>query len=150
MRVQFSKYFIVGISAVILDIWTLRLLMVYLGFGPILSIIINQLFLLNFVFFFNKYWAFGGRGITHQQAIRFYMVAGTNYLVAIGWMWFFTNLINLHQYIGYFGISEVNYYLIVRIVNMALAVSWNFLLYKFFVYRLEGEDVNKSIIEAGI
>ncbi len=142
MRLQFAKYFIIGVGAVILDIWSLRFL-VGLNISPIISIVINQLVIVNFVFFLNKYWVFGAKGITHEQVLKFYLVAGFNYFFAIGWMWFFTNLINLHQYISYLGVSQVNYYLVVRLVNVALAVSWNFLLYKFFVYRLKMGVVDK-------
>ncbi len=149
MRAQFAKYFTIGIGAVVLDIWSLHFL-VSIGVDPILSIVINQLIIINLVFLLNKYWAFGAKGTTHEQVIKFYLVAGFNYLFAIGWMWFFTNLINLHQYIQYLGVSQTNYYLVVRLVNVALAVSWNFLLYKFFVYRHKEGDVNKTIIEAGI
>ena len=142
MRVQFAKYFTIGIGAVVLDIWSLHFL-VNLHINPILSIVINQLVIINLVFLLNKYWAFGSKGVTHQQIIRFYLVAGFNYLFAIAWMYIFTSLINLHQYIQYIGISQTNYYLVVRLINVAMAVSWNFLLYKFFVYRQEVGDVNK-------
>ncbi len=146
MRVQFVKYFIIGIGAVVLDIWSLHFL-VNLNIGPILSIVINQIVLVNLVFLLNKYWAFGAKGITHKQAVKFYLVAGFNYIFAIIWMWFFTNLLNLHQYVQYLGVSQANYYLIIRLINVALAVSWNFLLYKFFVYKHEVVDVNKSPLD---
>jgi len=141
-RVQFAKYFSIGIGAVILDILSLRFL-VSLNISPITSIVVNQLVVVNLVFLLNKYWAFGSKGTTHEQMIKFYLVAGFNYLFAISWMWFFTYLINLHEYVSYLGVSQVNYYLVVRLVNVALAVSWNFLLYKFFVYRMKVGDVNK-------
>lgn len=144
MRVQFAKYFTIGIGAVVLDIWSLRFL-VNLHINPILSIVVNQLVIVNLVFLLNKYWAFGSKGVTHEQIIKFYIVAGFNYLFAIAWMSVFTNLINLHQYIQYLGVSQTNYFLVVRLVNVALAVSWNFLLYKFFVYRLKTGDVNKLV-----
>ena len=146
MRVQFAKYFSIGIGAVILDIWSLYFF-VSLGFAPTLSIVFNQLIIVNFVFFLNKHWVFGAKGVTHKQAIKFYLLAGFNYLFAIGWMWFFTNLLNLHQYVQYLGVSQANYYLIVRLVNVALSVSWNFLFYKFFVYKHEVVDVNKSPLD---
>ena len=149
MRAQFVKYFIIGIGAVVLDIGSLRFL-VNLNINPILSVVINQLIIVNLVFLLNKYWAFGAKGTTHEQIVKFYLVAGFNYFFAVAWMWFFTNIINLYYYIEYLGVSQTNYYLTVRLVNVALAVSWNFLLYKFFVYAHKGEDVNKSIIEAGI
>lgn len=142
MRVQFAKYFAIGVGAVVLDILSLHFL-VSLNVSPIFSIVINQLVIVNLVFLLNKYWAFGAKGVTQKQAIKFYLVAVFNYFFAITWMWFFTNLLNLHQYIEYFGVSQANYYLIIRLMNVALSVSWNFLLYKFFVYRPKVGDVNK-------
>lgn len=121
MRAQFIRYFIIGVNGVVLDIVTLWLLKNYLRLSPTTAVIINQIFLVNYVFLLNKYWAFKARGMGHKQIIKFYMVAGINYLISIAWMWFFNH--HLHYN-----------YLLVRIVNIALAVSWNFLLYKYFVY----------------
>lgn len=140
LRAQFIRYFVVGIGAVILDIWSLRLLLNF--FSPILSVIINQLFILNFVFFLNKHWSFGSKGMTNQQMVRFYLVAGMNYAIGITWMWLFTAAVNLHPYLSKIDLSEKNYVLLVRTVNVALAVSWNFLLYKYFVYREKPGTVN--------
>ena len=140
MRAQFMRYFAVGIGAVILDIWSLRVLLNF--FNPIVSVVINQLFILNFVFFLNKHWSFGSKGRTHRQIVRFYLVAGMNYAVGITWMWFFTVAVNLHPYFTKVDLSDKNYVLLVRTVNVALAVSWNFLLYKYFVYREKPGTVN--------
>ena len=140
MRVQFAKYFVIGIGGVILDIWSLHLLLFY--FNPTISVVINQLFILNLVFFLNKRWAFGSQGITHQQMIRFYLVAGMNYVIAISWMWFFTNPVNFYPNLSKFVLSQSNYILLVRAANVALAVSWNFFLYKFFVYSDKSQPVN--------
>jgi putative flippase GtrA len=54
--------------------------------------------------------------------IKFFVVATGNYIFAIFWMWIWNQN---------FGFN----YLIVRIVNIALAVAWNFLLYKEWVYK---------------
>ena len=124
MRQQFARYFIIGFSGVILDVGSLYLLKEYLHLRPVVAVIINGIFLLNYVFFLNKYWAFKSTGITHKQIVRFFILAGFNYVIAIAWMFIFN-----HK----FGFN----YLLVRIANIALSVAWNFLLYKYWVYKHE-------------
>ncbi len=122
MRQQFVRYFVIGIGAVVLDIGSLYLLKQYLHLRPVTAVIINGIFILNYVFFLNKYWAFKSTGVTHKQMVRFFILAGVNYAIAIGWMYIFN-----HKF-GF-------YYLFVRLANIALSVAWNFLLYKFWVYK---------------
>ena len=122
LRREFAKYFIVGISGLVLDIGSLYLFKEYLHLRPVTAVVINQAFLLNYVFFLNKYWAFKVKGITHKQMVRFYILAGINYLISVTWMWLFTE----HGHINY---------LVARLANVALAVAWNFLSYKYWVYR---------------
>ena len=122
MRGQFVKYFITGLGAVVLDILSLYLLKEYLGLRPVWAVVINQVFILNYVFFVNKHWSFKSRGLTRLEIARFLMVAGLNYVVAIVWMYLFNEFLNFN-------------YLLVRIFNVALSVAWNFLLYKYWVYR---------------
>ncbi len=122
MRQQFVRYFIIGFSGVFLDLGSLYLLKEYFHLHPVLAVIVNGVFLLNYVFFLNKYWAFKSTGITHKQMVRFFILAGANYAIAIGWMYIFN-----HKF-GF-------YYLFVRLANIALSVAWNFLLYKFWVYK---------------
>ncbi len=122
LRREFAKYFIIGISGVILDIGTLFLLKEYANIRPVVAVIINQAFLINYAFFLNKIWAFKSKGMTHRQMIRFYLLAGANYLFSVAWMWFFNERL------------EYNY-IVARLANVALAVGWNFLLYKHWVYR---------------
>jgi len=122
LRREFVKYFIIGVSGVILDVGTLYLLKEYAHVRPVVAVIINQAFLINYGFFLNKFWAFKSKGMTHRQIVRFYLLAGANYLFSIAWMWLFS------EHLG------VNY-LIARVANVALAVGWNFLLYKHWVYK---------------
>ncbi|TSC84789.1 MAG: Uncharacterized protein G01um101413_173 [Parcubacteria group bacterium Gr01-1014_13] len=124
VRHQFVRYFVIGLGAVVLDIGSLYLLKEYLHLRPVMAVIVNGIFILNYVFFLNKYWAFKSTGITHKQMIRFFILAGANYGIAIAWMYIFNHQLGLN-------------YLIVRLANIALSVTWNFLLYKFWVYKHE-------------
>lgn len=124
MRRQFARYFIIGFSGVIIDVGSLYLLKEYLHLRPVTAVIINGIFLLNYIFFLNKHWAFKSEGVTHKQIIRFFILSGFNYLVAIAWMFFFNEKIGIN-------------YLLARVSNIALSVAWNFLLYKYWVYKHE-------------
>ncbi len=124
MRHQFARYFVIGLGAVVLDIGSLYLLKEYLHLRPVMAVIVNGVFILNYVFFLNKYWAFKSTGITHKQMVRFFILAGINYGIAIGWMYIFNHQLGFN-------------YLLVRLANIALSVAWNFLLYKFWVYKHE-------------
>lgn len=120
-RREFIKYFIIGFSGFLLDIGSLYLLKQYLGLKPYLAVIINQPGLLAYVFSLNKFWSFRAGGMARKQLIRFLLLAGLNYLISALWMWGLNEKLNLQ-------------YLIARTLNVALAVGWNFFLYKYWVY----------------
>lgn len=130
-RVEFTKYFITGVSGVILDMGSLYALKEYANFSPVVAVVINQAVLVNYVFLLNRYWSFKAHtGMARQQIVRFYILAGFNYIFSIGWMWV------LHHDWGV-------HYLLARLSNIALAVGWNFLLYKYWVYKSDA-IVNKT------
>ena len=118
---QFLRYFIVGCSAVLLDMATLYWLKTIIGLSAVWSIVINQLAMCSYVFLLNKYWVFTSSGAFARQAVRYFSLAAANYLIAIIWMWIFNEQLGFN-------------YLLVRLVNIALSTAWNFLLYRFFVY----------------
>ncbi len=124
MRQQFMRYFVIGLGAVVLDVGSLYLLKQYLHLLPFVAVIINGIFTTSYVFLLNKYWAFKATGITHKQIIRFLVLAGANYGIAIVWMYIFNHKLGFN-------------YLLVRVANIALSVAWNFMLYKHWVYKHE-------------
>ena len=131
LRREFAKYFIIGVSAVALDMASIFVLRNYLHLRPVGAVIINQPFLLLYVFALNKYWAFKAQGITRQQMIRFLIVAGMNYIIAPVWMWLFTEVLII-------SLLGVKYdYLLVRLANVALAVAWNFFVDNSWVYKVK-------------
>ena len=128
MRAQFIRYFITGCSAFCLDIGLLYVLKEYVHMRPFLAIVVYQIFVLSYIFLLNKYWSFKARGVTRKQLIRFMVVAVANYLIAIAWMWFFNEKMQI-------------YYLLSRIANVSLSVVWNFFLYRYWVYKYQLEPV---------
>jgi putative flippase GtrA len=117
--------------------FTLWIFIDQLHWSAILSLMVNQLIVLTYVFYLNKLWAFKSTGQTKKEVQRYLIMYFFNYIFAIAWMWLWHNKMGFEPKL-------------VRLINIILAVSWNFLLYKFFVYHHKGEDVNKSTIEAVI
>ena len=131
-RREFFRYFMVGGSAFVLDMSSLYLVKEHFDLQPVEAVIINQAFILAYVFFLNKKWSFGATGQTHPQLVRFLILAGSNYLISIAWIWFFSHVLLVN-------------YLIARVLNIMLATSWNFLLYKYWVYKPETPGPGPSV-----
>jgi len=121
LRHQFIKYFIIGIGAVILDMSTLLFFKEILKISPVIAVTANQILVLIFVFLLNKYWSFKENSMTHRQLFRFGILVIYNYSFAVVAMYVFNNLLKFD-------------YRLVRLGSIILAVSWNFFLYKYWVY----------------
>lgn len=122
LRHEFIKYTVVGVSGLFLDMGTLILFTERFGFHPVVSVIFNQAVVLSYNFTLNKYWSFRNRALPHRQIVRYGTLMGWNYLFSVGAMYVF------HTHVGFD-------YRLVRLASIAVMVSWNFLLYKFWVYR---------------
>ncbi len=132
MRHEFIKYFVIGFSAFLLDVGSLYLLKQYVGLKAYAAVMVNQPFMLLYVFYLNKLWSFKTEGLTHKQMIRFVTVAGMNYLISALWMWTLSEKLGLQ-------------YLLARTLNVGLAVGWNFLLYKYWVYAAEAVGSSEAV-----
>ena len=137
LRVQFVRYFIIGCSSVLLDIGSLYLLKHYFGVRQTVAVIINQPFIVLYVFLLNRWWSFGSSDMAHRQLLRFCAVAGANYFFSTAWMWLVSERLGVQ-------------YLLARIANIILAISWNFLLYKHWVYAHQPGMVSSHDTTSGI
>ncbi|MBU1896073.1 GtrA family protein, partial [Patescibacteria group bacterium] len=120
IRGQFVKYFAVGVSGVVLDITSLILLKEVFGISPVVAVIINQAFLIAYVFFLNKYWSFKNKELPHKQIIKFLTLSLFNYIFSVIAMYIFSTQMEFN-------------YILVRILTIVVMVSWNFFLYKYWV-----------------
>ncbi len=128
IRHQFTKYFIVGISGLALDLGLLALCSKIFGWNPTISLVFSQIVVLIYNFLLNKYWSFGNKAMPHRQVVRYLTLAGANYLLSLVIMYIFNEMLGYEE-------------LLVRLFTIALMVAWNFFLYKYWVYRenkLEG------------
>jgi putative flippase GtrA len=124
VRMQFSKYFFVGISGLLIDMATLIIFREVFGWIPTIAVVVNQVIVLGYNFTLNKYWSFANKEIPHKQLVRYAVLATFNYIFSVGTMYIFN------------GMFEFDYR-VVRIVTIAVMVNWNFFLYKYWVYRVD-------------
>jgi putative flippase GtrA len=122
LKRQFFKYFIVGISGMGIDFVFLIFFKEIAGLAPIWAGALSQVFSITFIFLANKYWSFSSAFQTHKQLVRYLIVLGFDYLYCFSAMYVGTEVWDFD-------------YRLVRLVTVAIMVSWNFFLYKYFVYR---------------
>lgn len=121
-RIKFAKYFVVGFSGMILDVGLLYLASDIFMVRPFYAIFVTQIVVIVYNFLLNKYWSFQSRGRHARQLFRFGIVLGGNYLFAAAAMYVGNDMMGVNH-------------LLVRVLTIALAVAWNFLLYNYWVYR---------------
>lgn len=132
IRVQFMKYFLVGISGLFLDIGTLIIFREFFGWEATNAVIVNQFIVLGYNFSLNKYWSFSNMDMPHKQVVRYLILAAFNYAISVAAM--------------YVGNDRAGFdYRLVRIGTIAAMVSWNFFLYKYWVYKLEPGRVSPDV-----
>ncbi len=134
---KFLQYSIVGSSAFVLDFASLIILKEVFNFNPIVAVAVDQIITINYVFFLNKYWSFKSNGQTTKQLVKFLVLMLWNYVFAVFWMWLFTSVVSFSIEVSLFGKTRDLWYLVVRLANILLAISWNFLIYKYWVYKAE-------------
>lgn len=125
-RLELIKYASIGSSGFVLDMGTLMLLKEWLNLEPVLAVIINQAILVVYIFTLNKLWTFRNKEMARWQFVRYLALTGWNYTIAVILMYIFNSLLGYH-------------YILVRISSIALAVTWNFLLYKHWIFRQSAE-----------
>ncbi len=126
-RKEVFKYAIVGGSGVAIDIVSLAFMKEQMGIAPTIAVVINQAFLIGYVFFLNKFWSFRNTDMPQKQFVRFLILATGNYIFSVAAMYVFNHIL-LYQY------------LLVRLGSIALMTSWNFVLYKQWVYRNDSQE----------
>lgn len=123
-RFRISKYLVSGFSAFAID-WVIYLICTR-GFGlrPIMGQIISVLLAATFAFLANKFWSFSSHENTRRQTRRFAALFIFNYVFQQVGFYVALQVMELHDLIAKVGIT-------------AIMVSWNFLLYKYWVYAME-------------
>ncbi len=132
-RAELLKYVLIGSSGFVLDMLTLIFFKEFVGFDSVSSVIINQAIIVIYIFTLNKFWTFRNRQLARPQFIKYLALTGWNYTIAVVFMYIFSRTLGLH-------------YLLVRIGSIALTVTWNFLLYKHWIFA-EQRDLSTGETE---
>lgn len=123
-RVRVARYFITGCSAVVVDAGLYVVFTRIIGFSEVPSNVICTAIAAAYVFVMNKFWSFGSHGNTARQSRRFITLFIFNYAFNQGAFYLLVERAHLYDLLVKFGL-------------IALMVSWNFLLYKYWVYAVE-------------
>lgn len=119
---QFARYATIGGGGAIIDLITLMLFKELLGLSALVAVVLNQVIMVCYGFLGQKYWTFKERSLPHKQLVRYLLLVLFNYILAVLLMYVFHT------------IADVDY-LVVRIGSIGLSVCWNFLLYKYWIFR---------------
>lgn len=122
VRHQFVKYFVVGVSGVVIDLFTLMMFKEWFGMVATLAVVVNQAIMIIYNFTLNKYWSFANKEMPHRQVVRYLILFAINYVFSVVVMYLFSDKMGFD-------------YRIVRLSTIALMVGWNFFLYKYWVYK---------------
>lgn len=119
---KFTKYFFVGVSGLILDIGLLYLASDVWNIRPLFALLVTQIIVITYNYLLNKYWSFESKGAHGRQLMRYSVVLAFNYLFGEAAMYVGNEVLGVNH-------------LLIRVATVALAVSWNFLLYNYWVYK---------------
>ncbi len=117
---QMLRYLMSGSSAAALELGSFQLMQIagiwYLAAG----IVSSGIGLLS-AFTFHKYLVFKKKENTKSHVVRYVILQGLNALAQVGLLFVFVEYVGVAPFLG-------------KILAIGVVVSWNFFLYKFFVY----------------
>ncbi|HYH02807.1 MAG TPA: GtrA family protein [Bacillota bacterium] len=119
---QLIKYFITGVLSFGTEVSLLYFFTEVCHLWYILSNSLALLIVFIISFTLNRCWAFKSNQPFLKQFITSGLLFGLNLVVGNGVMFFFTEVVHL-------------YYLFSKVIATGLSVSWNFFLYKYYVYK---------------
>ncbi len=119
---QIIKFLIVGLSSTVIDLLLLIIFKEVLKFSPVWAVATSQLFIISYNFLLNKYWSFAMKSKTAKQFGRYIILVLFNYIASIMLMYL------LYELAGF------NYKL-VRLFSITVLFSFNFIIYKHWVYK---------------
>ena len=131
-RKQIFRYVVVGSSGFGIDFLTLYILTAFVGLVPTVAVVFNQVITLSYNFTLNKYWSFENKQMPHKQLVRYLSLAAWNYAFSVGAMYVLNEQFGVH-------------YLVARLLSVITMVSWNFLLYRHWIYAQEKVDRDTSL-----
>ncbi|TXC92984.1 GtrA family protein [Metabacillus litoralis] len=117
---KFIKYSFVGIICTLIYFISMFLFVELFKKDPVISATTSFIIMTVFSFLLNKKYTFGGV-YSHQQLLRFSIVAGIGFTLNLIIMYGVVHLLSLHYIVG-----EITTLLIIPIVNFTLNNIWTF------------------------
>ena len=133
---QFYKFALTGTLNTFIDLGIFNLLMLVFGItvGLPLSVFKGISFSAGVVnsYFWNKFWTFGKKEtkVATKEFSQFYLITGIGFLLNVGVFSLIVNFISPQ-----FGLSEALWANISAIIATFCVCVWNFLGYKFIVFK---------------
>ena len=87
-----------------------------------MAVAINQVIVFAYNFSLNKYWSFQSKEFAHRQLARYLCLFAFNYGFSVAVMYVFNARLGAD-------------YRLVRVASIAVVMTWNFLLYRHWVYQ---------------
>lgn len=122
-RQQLLRYLITGFTAFGIEYALYVLLFRGLGIHYITASTLVYAVVFWFVFLMNRYWSFQSQGDIRKQLLQYGLLFLFNLLVA--------NVLLMYLLTDIFGVSPY----FSPILKMGMIVCWNFLIYKYIIYR---------------
>ena len=133
---QLAKFVLVGALNTFIDFGILILLLTIFGVSAGLFYSISKAFSFTCSvvnsYFWNKFWTFGKKetkGVSKEFG-KFFLIAGTGFLVNVGIASFVVNIIGPQ-----FGLSIKIWAMLGAFLAIICVFMWNFLGYKFIVFK---------------
>ncbi len=128
---QGAKFFLVGAAATVVD---LKLFELLFWFFPIVVLAKGMSFIIStfLKYWGNKYWAFGKheKEDMHKEIIQFFFITAIGLLIDITCFYYIAEILGPQ-----FSFPDAIWLKISVIIAAIAAASWNFLGYKFFVFK---------------
>ncbi|OGZ64601.1 MAG: hypothetical protein A3A98_03545 [Candidatus Staskawiczbacteria bacterium RIFCSPLOWO2_01_FULL_40_39] len=132
---QVAKFLLVGAFATVIDLkffeFLIWLFALFISLNYTVAKSISFLFATSIKYWGNKYWAFGKHEKEgSKEIIQFFMVTLVGLVIDVGFFYYFTKITGPQ-----FGASNALWIKISVIFAAIMAAIWNFLGYKFLVFK---------------
>ena len=117
---QMMRYLMSGGSAAALELGSFQLMQWWDVWYLAAGIISSGIGLIS-AFTFHKFFVFKKKENTSSHVVRYLILQGMNALAQVGLLYMFVEYAGVSPFLG-------------KILAIGVVVSWNFFLYKFFVY----------------